>query len=97
MSTAFGRRTTSVWLALSAITLISWWIGSRRGHHEFRLNAVVTLSVLLIAAIKVRIIMREFMEVRCAPNGLRYLTDAWLAVLFIALSVIYLMGTGAHF
>ena|ERR1700758_3335796 len=96
MSTTVGRRLTSVWLALSAITLISWWIGSQHSHDPFRLNVVVTLSVLLIAVIKVRIIIREFMEVRHAPNLLRRLTDAWLVLLFIALIAIYLMGMGVH-
>jgi apolipoprotein N-acyltransferase len=81
-----------VWLGLSGITLISWWIGSQHDHDAARLNAVVTLSVLLIAVIKVRVIMREFMEVRHAPRLLRRFTDAWLVLLFVVLIAIYVIG-----
>lgn len=96
MSTIFGRRLTSVWLGLSAITLVSWWIGSQRSHDAFKVNAVVTLSVFLIGAIKVHVIMREFMEVRHAPALLRRLTIGWLALLFITLTAIYLIGMGIN-
>ena len=47
--------------------------------------------VLLLAIIKSRLIIRYFMEVRDAPRWLRHSTDAWLAVLFAAIFVIYLI------
>ncbi|CAN7414480.1 cytochrome C oxidase subunit IV family protein [Phenylobacterium sp. LjRoot219] len=79
------------WFGLSAITLVSWWISVQRGQ-GFEPNAGVTLSVILISAIKVRVIFREFMDVRHAPALLRYLTDAWLGLLVAALVAAYFLG-----
>jgi hypothetical protein len=41
----------------------------------------------------VRIIFREFMEVRQAPAVLTRLTDAWIAVIGAGLLVSYVIGT----
>jgi hypothetical protein len=92
MSVGLDRRLLTVWLALSAITAISWWIGSPHGHGAFKPNAAITFSVITIAAIKVRFIMREFMEVRQAPILLRRLTDIWLLSVAVALLGIYGVG-----
>ncbi len=83
------KRLLVVGLALVGVTLISWWIGSHHGRHEFIRNALITYSVVLIAAIKARVIIREFMEVRHAPLLLRRLTDAWMAFITVALLGIY--------
>jgi hypothetical protein len=93
MGSVFEKRLFTIWLALSAITAISWWIGSPHGHDAFRLNAAITFSVITIAVIKVRFIMREFMEVRHAPALLCRLTDIWLLFTAVALLSIYLLGT----
>jgi hypothetical protein len=42
--------------------------------------------------IKVRIIMREFMEVRGAPLVLRRLTDFWVVLMAVALLGVYFAG-----
>ena len=42
---------------------------------------MVTVSAIVIALIKVRIIFREFMEVRHAPALLCRLTDAWVVLI----------------
>jgi hypothetical protein len=84
------------WLTLSAITLMSWEIGVRHGHGALQPNAVVSLSVILIAAFKVRMIFRQFMDVRHAPVLLRRLTDAWLGLMVVGLVAAYLVGAGAR-
>jgi apolipoprotein N-acyltransferase len=89
MSANGERRLLLVWLALVAVTLVSWWIGSSHGDGEFRSNALITYGVLLIAAIKIRVIVREFMEVRHAPHSLRRLTDGWTVFVIAALLAIY--------
>jgi|SRR5579859_5247843 len=94
MSPKVEKRLLAVWVALSAITVLSWWIGSQRGHNAFAMNSAITFAVLGIAAVKMRVIIREFMEVRHAPALLRRLTDAWLAVLFVTLLGIYALGLG---
>lgn len=54
--------------------------------------AAVPLGVIVIAAIVVPVIIREFMEVRCAPAVLRHLTDAWLGLTVFGLTAAYLLG-----
>ena len=54
---------------------------------------MVTSSVIVIALIKVRIIFREFMEVRQAPVLLCRLTDAWVVLIAAALLGSYFIGT----
>jgi hypothetical protein len=49
--------------------------------------------VIVIALIKVRIIFREFMEVRQAPVLLCRLTDAWVVLIGAALLGSYFIGT----
>ena len=97
MQAIVKNRLCLAWLALSAITVASWWIGSRHGHTAFEIDAGVTCGVILMAALKVRVIVWEFMEVRHAPAWLRRLMNAWLLVLVIALLACYsLSRPGAH-
>ena len=75
-----------VWLLLSAITLLSWWLGRE---HTTSPSAAVTYGALLIVATKVRIIVVEFMEARRASKTLQRAMDAWLFLLVAALAAIY--------
>ena len=84
-----ATRLTLAWFALVAVTLLSWWIGTRHGSAQFAPSAALSLGVLVISAVKVRVILREFMEVRYAPILLRRVTDAWLALLLIAMFAAY--------
>lgn len=84
------------WFFLSAITVISWWIGSRHGYQVFTINALITFSVIGIAGVKVRVIFTEFMEARNAPAVLRRIIDTWLALLVLTLLAIYTVGVGLH-
>ncbi len=79
---------TYAWAFLVAITVASWWI-SGGGGAAYRADAAVTVGVLLIAALKSRLVMRYFMEVRNAPAWLRRTTDAWLLLLFALLLGFY--------
>ena len=56
-------------------------------------STVVTVFAVCFALIKVRIIMREFMEVRNAPKVLRRLTDFWVLLMAAALLGVYFGGT----
>jgi hypothetical protein len=91
MRIAALARLPLTWFALSAITLLSWWIGVRHGHGALAPNAAVSISVIAIAAIKVRVIFREFMDVRNAPVLLRRITDAWLVLLVAGVTAAYLI------
>jgi hypothetical protein len=88
----FEKRLIFVWLALSAITLAQLALGSLGEHAALTPNATVTASAIVIALIKVRVIIREFMEVRHAPVLLCRLTDLWVAVTGVSLLGSYLVG-----
>ena len=93
MNVGFEKRLLIVWLALSAITCVSLWLGSLPGRRYLAPDAAITISVIVIAFLKVRIIMREFMEVRTAPALLRRITDIWLSLTAAILLGVYSFGT----
>ena len=80
MNGRFEKRLLVVWLALCAITLAQLGVGAVDRRAELTPHAAITASAILIALIKVRIIFREFMEVRHAPVLLRRLTDLWVVL-----------------
>jgi len=88
----FERRLLVVWLALCAITVVSLWIGSLDGRAAHAANAALTTSAIVIGLVKVRIIFREFMEVRHAPALLGRLTDLWVVVTAVSLLGTYWVG-----
>jgi hypothetical protein len=93
MKAAARYRLPLTWAALCAVTLLSWWIGGHGADGTLAPNKGVTVSVLLIAATKVRVIFRHFMDVRHAPPLLQYLTDGWLILSVGGLIAVYLVGT----
>ena len=92
MNAVSEKRLLVVWLALSAITLVSLWMGLLDGPAALTPNAVVASSAILIALVKTRIILREFMEVRHAPVLLCRLTDLWVVFTGAILLGCYLAG-----
>ena len=92
MNAGFEKRLLVVVLALSAITMVSVWIGSRDGQDVLRPNAAATTSAIVIALVKSRFIFREFMDVRHAPVLLGRLTDLWLVVTGASLLGCYFFG-----
>lgn len=93
MATSTNNRLFIVWLVLTAITLLYFWIDhSANSNGALTASIAVTVSAICLALLKVRIIMRQFMEVRDAPPLLRRLTDAWIACMAVALLVTYVAG-----
>jgi hypothetical protein len=93
VTATFNKRLMVVWLVLSAMTLAYVWMdNSVDGDGILRPSAVVTTSAIAIALIKVRIIFREFMEVRHAPALLCRLTDAWVLLIAVCLIGSYFVG-----
>ena len=92
MTAGFEKRLLVVWLALSAITVAQLGVGSVDAHTELAPNAAIAVSAILIALVKVRIIFREFMEVRHAPVLLCRLTDLWVAATAVILVGGYFAG-----
>jgi hypothetical protein len=88
----FKKRLLVIWLVLSAITLVYLWVGSVDPARALRPSALVTTSAIVMALVKVRIIFREFMEVRHAPALLCRLTDGWVALMAVCLLGSYFVG-----
>jgi hypothetical protein len=90
----FNKRLLVVWVILASLTLGYLWIDHSMKDQagSLKSSAVVTSSVIVIALIKVRIIFREFMEVRNAPALLCRLTDAWVVVMAVAMLGCYFVG-----
>jgi hypothetical protein len=87
----FNKRLLIVWAVLAALTL-GYLVIDHSADGTLKSSAVVTSSVIVIALVKVRIIFREFMEVRNAPVLLCRLTDAWVVVMAAALLGCYFVG-----
>jgi hypothetical protein len=79
-----------VWALLSAITIGTWLLGHVSTSPGMTGGAVVTVAALIIAAVKVQLIIWNFMEVRDAPIWLRSSTTIWLVVLIALIVSIYL-------
>lgn len=86
-----NKRLLLVWVILAALTLAYLGIDHSAGG-LLKSSAVVTSSVIVIALVKVRIIFREFMEVRDAPVLLCRLTDAWVVLIAVVLLGSYFVG-----
>jgi len=89
---SFEKRLVFVWLALSAMTLAQLALTSLGEQDSLAPNAALTSSAIVIALIKVRVIIREFMEVRHAPVLLCRLTDLWMVLTGVSLLGSYFVG-----
>jgi Prokaryotic Cytochrome C oxidase subunit IV len=78
-------RPTFVWLALVAVTVVSWAVGA---DHE--VGSEIAVLVLVLAAIKVRFVGLDFMELRNAPLLLRAAFEAYCILLWVVLAGMYL-------
>jgi hypothetical protein len=93
VNTTFNRRLFGVWLVLVGITLAYFWLDhAAGGGPRLTASTVVTVGAVCLALVKVRIIMREFMEVRRAPQLLCRLTD--LLVVVMAAAMVGAYGAG---
>jgi hypothetical protein len=82
-----GRRAGVSWLILIVATLTSAALGADHGT-----GSVMVVVVLAIAAIKVRLVGLDFMELRNAPVPLRVAFEGYCLGLWTLLSGLYLFG-----
>jgi hypothetical protein len=83
-----GARVTWTWALLCALTGLLWALAATR---RLAPSTTLTIVVLAIAAVKIRFVIRQFMDVRIAPHWLRRATDGWLAVLMAGIIGLYLL------
>lgn len=94
MISLLAKPVSAVWLLLMLATGLSWWLGLDQGaaadqQGDYR---YISSSLIIIAFIKVRIVIRYFMEVREAPLALKLVCDAW--VVLVCGTIIYLYWFG---
>ena len=93
METTFNKRLFVAWSVLVGITLTYLGIDQSATDGALsRASVVVTVVAICLALVKVRIIMREFMELRQAPPLLSRLTDLLVVVMAAALLTTYATG-----
>ena len=73
MSALLRLPATRVWLVLMAAAVLSWMISEHSTAAK-----VATSAVVLIAALKVRLIVMHFMELRWRPRPWRILFELWI-------------------
>ena len=87
------RRLSVAWVVVVTITLIYLVIdGSVDDSDVMRASTVASVAAIGLALVKVRIVMRELMDVRHAPRILRTVTDALVLTMGVFLLGTYLVG-----
>ncbi len=76
-------RVTAVWGLLIVATMLSWQLGHGVGFDDARLAGT---AILIVTFIKVRFVIRDFMEIGHAPRWMQRIGDGWI-VLIMALLV----------
>jgi hypothetical protein len=82
-------RTTLIWSLLIGATAASWAMGHGMGIRAIRDAGV---AIIVVAFIKVRFVILEFMEVRHAPLPMRIVGEAWVLLICAVLILLYLKG-----
>jgi hypothetical protein len=67
------ERVTWVWLGLVGLTCLTTWGLSR----DLVSPSIAVVGIFLIAAVKVRYVVLDFMELRNAPIPVRTAFEAW--------------------
>ncbi len=70
------ERATRVWLGLIVLTVLTTWVLSK----DLASPAAAVTGTFLIAAVKVRFVMLDFMELRDAPVAARVVFQGWIVV-----------------
>jgi hypothetical protein len=76
-----------VWATLLLATCASTWLLWKNSVTP----EVATVAIMLVAAVKVRLVMWHFMEVRRAPLALRLVCDGWLLAVTALIVTVYVV------
>ena len=91
MKALVQTKASLAWLALVALTVTQWVIGTQSGvgtpHH-----VAASLVIFVVAVFKARLVGLYFMELREAPMALRGLFEIYCIALLAVLSTMYLLG-----
>jgi len=81
-------RATLIWLVLVCATAISLEIGHGGGGVFARRYAGA--AIIVVAFVKVRFVILDFMEIRHAPLPMRIIAEGWVIVVCTALVTLFL-------
>jgi len=83
-----GRTAFTVWITLSAITLMAWLFAPS---HDFGADhrSLLVAVIAFLGFLKSMLVADYFMELRHAPRWLRVSVQGWMAALWVSLLVIY--------
>ncbi len=86
MGALLRTRVSFVWLILIAATAMSWEMGHGAGFDDIR---DARAAIIVIAFIKVRFVILDFMEIRHAPRIVRAVGETWGIVVCGLLIALY--------
>lgn len=86
-----ANRISLIWGLLILATLAAYSLGHGTAVGVSLRSA--TVVIIVIAFIKVRYVMLEFMELRCAPLALRMLAEAWIVLIGATLITLFLLAS----
>ena len=90
MLTFLNTPITYIWLLLAALTAVSWGLADGVVVGSPSQMQWLTAALMFLAFFKVRLMIMHFMEVATAPTALRTIFEAWVAVVFCAIIIVYL-------
>lgn len=90
MASLLRTRITLVWFLLVSATALSWEMGHGVGFADVRHASV---AIIVVAFVKVRFVILDFMEIRNAPLFMRIVGETWCVVVCTALVSLYWLGT----
>jgi hypothetical protein len=79
-----GRTPTFIWLVLCGATVLTTWVLGNEGVAADAAEA----ATFAVVAVKVRLILREFMDLRSAPLAGRLVFEGWALVVPALLTVL---------
>lgn len=89
MAVLLRTRITLIWLLLVAATALSWEMGHGGGFDDVRHAGV---AIIVVAFVKVRFVILDFMEIRNAPQFMRIICETWVVGICTMLVVLYWQG-----
>jgi Prokaryotic Cytochrome C oxidase subunit IV len=89
MNSLIFSRIGLVWFLLVAATAASWEMGHGVGFEDIR---HASIAIIVVAFVKVRFVILDFMEIRHAPIWMRIVGETWCVVVCSVLVVLYWQG-----
>lgn len=90
MMNFFKHTINRVWAILIVLTMGTWLLGESYGVEGPAAAKYLTVAILCLAFLKIRLVIRNFMEVKKAVLPLRIILDVWVFGVLSAVLFFYL-------